>query len=102
MRQDSRRSSWGQDATRHTQCFFIGGLIARGDLGYEEAFVALLAASRAMPAHREPWRNLEERVARSIEAGMERPLALSETEQWVRDFRARMRLKRPTTGAHHG
>ena len=23
-----------QDSTRHAQCFYIGGLIARGDLGY--------------------------------------------------------------------
>ena len=50
-----------------------------------------------MPVYRDPWRNLEERVARSIESGMERPLALSADEQWVRDFRARMRLRRPTT-----
>ena len=52
-----------------------------------------------MPVYRDPWRNLEERVARSIEAGMERPLALSETEPWMRNFRARMRLQRPTTSA---
>ena len=89
----------GQDATRHAQCFFIGGLIARGDLGYEEAFVALLAASRAMPAYGKPWRNLEERVAGSIKAGMERPLPLSDTERWMRDFRARARLK--LAGARH-
>ena len=30
-----------QDSTRHAQCFYIGGLIARGDLGYEEAYAAL-------------------------------------------------------------
>ena len=47
-----------------------------------------------MPAYREPWRNLEERVARSIEAGIGRPLALSETESWMRDFRARMSTRR--------
>ena len=78
-----------QDATRHAQCFYIGGLVARGDLGYEEAFVGLLVAARAMPAYREPWRDLETRVARSLEAGIGRPLTLSETEQWVRNFRAR-------------
>jgi hypothetical protein len=57
-----------------------------------------------MPAYREPWRNLEERVARSLEAGIGRPLAVSETEQWVQNFRARMRLMRPITltGARHG
>jgi Bifunctional DNA primase/polymerase, N-terminal len=91
-----------QDATRHAQCFFIGGLIARGDLDYAAAYERLCEAARAMPAYRDRWRNLEERVARSIEAGMERPLALSEVELWMRNFRARMRLKRPTTGAHHG
>jgi hypothetical protein len=93
-----------QDATRHRMCFYIGGLIARGDLGYQEAYAALLEAACAMPAYREPWRNLETKVARSLEAGIGRPLALSETEQWVRAFRARMRLQRPTasTGARHG
>ena len=88
-----------QDATRHAQCFYIGGLIGRGDLGYEEAYAALLEAACAMPVYRDPWRDLEGRVARSIESGMERPLALSETESWIRNFRARMRLMRPTTSA---
>jgi hypothetical protein len=83
-----------QDATRHRECFTIGGLIGRGDLGYEEAYERLLAAARAMPAYREPWRNLDERVARSLEAGISRPLEISETEAWLRDFRALMALKR--------
>ena len=93
-----------QDATRHAQCFYIGGLVARGDLDYATAYAALLDAARAMPAYREPWRNLDERVARSLEAGIGRPIALSETELWMRRFRARMRLRRPTTsaGARHG
>ena len=34
-----------------------------------------LEAACAMPVYRDPWRNLDERVARSIESGMERPLA---------------------------
>ena len=89
-----------QDATRHAQCYLVGGFIGRGDLGYEESFAALLAAALAMPAYADPWRNLETRVARSIEAGMAAPLPLSETEAWVRNFRARMRLMRP--GARHG
>jgi hypothetical protein len=75
-------------------CFYAGGLVARGDLDYATAFDSLLAAARAMPVHREPWRNLETRVARSIESGMAAPLPLSETEQWVRDFRARMSTRR--------
>ena len=89
-----------QDATRHAQCYLVGGFIGRGDLSYEESFAALLAAALAMPAYADPWLNLETRVARSIEAGMAAPLPLSETEAWVRNFRARMRLMRP--GARHG
>lgn len=89
-----------QDATRHAQCFFLGSFIANGDIGYATAYEALLAAALAMPAYREPWRNLKSRVARSIEAGMAAPLALSETEQWVRNFRARMRAK--LLEARHG
>ena len=89
-----------QDAERHRQCFYIGGLVAHGDVNYEVAYTALLAASLCMPVHRDPWRNLDSRVARSIESGMGRPLALSGTELWIRNFRARMRLKRPE--ARHG
>jgi hypothetical protein len=89
-----------QDATRHRECFYIGGLIGRGDLGYATAYAALYEAACAMPVYREPWRNLEERVARSLEAGISRPLEISETEAWMRNFRARMRLKR--SGARHG
>jgi hypothetical protein len=89
-----------QDATRHAQCFYIGGIIARGDLDYTTAYAALLAAALSMPVYRDPWGNLEARVARSLEAGMELPLALSETEQWVRRFRARLRAK--LIEARHG
>ena len=88
-----------QDGTRHAQCFYIGGLIARGDLGYEEAYAALLGAARAMPVYRDPWRDLESRVARSLEAGIGRPLVISEDELLMRRFRARMRFKRPVAGA---
>ncbi len=62
-----------QDSTRHAQCFYIGGLIARGDIAYVEAYVALLEAARAMPVYRDPWRNLDERVARSLEGGIGHP-----------------------------
>jgi hypothetical protein len=89
-----------QDSTRHAQCYLVGGLIGRGDLGYEESFEALLAAALAMPAYTDPWRNLETRVACSIEAGMAAPLPISANEAWVRNFRARMRLMRPR--ARHG
>jgi hypothetical protein len=93
-----------QDSTRHAQCFYIGGLIARGDLDYATAYERLFEAACAMPAHHGPWPHLDTRVARSIEAGMEHPLAVSETELWMRKFRARMRLMRPTVsaGARHG
>jgi Bifunctional DNA primase/polymerase, N-terminal len=91
-----------QDNTRHAQCHLIGGVIGRGDLGYEEAFIALLGAARAMPVYRDPWRDLESRVARSIESGIGRPLAISEDELLMRRFRARMRFKHPAAGVRHG
>jgi hypothetical protein len=50
----------------------MGGMIGRGDLDYATAFTALVAAAYAMPTYRDPWRNLNERVARSIKAGMVR------------------------------
>jgi Bifunctional DNA primase/polymerase, N-terminal len=63
-----------QEHIRHRECFNIGGMIGRGDLDYATAFTALVAAACAMPTYRDPWRNLDERVARSIEAGMVRLL----------------------------
>ena len=91
-----------QDSVRHRECYTVGGLIARGDISYAEAYAALIEAALAMPTYADPWKNLEERVARSIEAGMGAPLPLPANEQWVRDFRARMRARRPTAGAHNG
>jgi hypothetical protein len=61
-----------QDNTRHHQCFHVGGLIGRGDLDYATAFAALVAAAQAMPVHRDPWRDLDKRVERSIKAGIVR------------------------------
>ena len=58
-----------QDDTRHRQCFLIGALIARGDLDYATAFVALVAAARAMPTYGKPWRDLDKRVERSLKVG---------------------------------
>jgi hypothetical protein len=63
-----------QEHIRNRECFNIGGMIGRGELDYATAFTALVAAARAMPTYRDPWRNLGERVARSIEAGMVRLL----------------------------
>jgi hypothetical protein len=88
-----------QDSTRHAQCFYIGGLIARGALDYAMACRALLAAARAMRAHRDPWRNLEQRVHASIEAGIGRPLPISEAELWLRSLRARLGAQRAALAA---
>jgi hypothetical protein len=63
-----------QEHIRNRECFNIGGMIGRGELDYATAFTALVAAARAMPTYRDPWRNLGDRVARSIEAGMVRLL----------------------------
>jgi hypothetical protein len=61
-----------QDDTRHKQCFFVGALIRRGALDHANAYAAMRAASRAMPAYGKPWRDLDERVAASIARGMGR------------------------------
>jgi hypothetical protein len=87
-----------QDSTRHQQCFYIGGLVARGDLTEAEALDALIAAAKAMPAFGRPWVRLEERVGDSLAAGMQQPLALSDTDQFMRNLRARMRAQRPRHG----
>jgi hypothetical protein len=81
---------------RHQQCSFVGGLVGRGDLDYGTAFDALLGAARAV-GHFPPWRNLEERVARSIVAGMEQPLPLSKVDLLMRNLRSRMRMRRPAS-----
>jgi hypothetical protein len=62
-----------QDDTRHRACFRIGTLIAHGDLDYETALNTLIAATRAMPAYRKPWRDLDERIEASIARGMRAP-----------------------------
>jgi hypothetical protein len=83
-----------RDTTRHAQSYYVGGLVERGDLSYLEAFDALLAAARAV-RHAPPWTGLEEKTARSLEAGMRSPLpALSAEQQWLGGFRMRMRARR--------
>ena len=89
-----------RDVTRHRECYIVGGIVSRGDIDYATAYTALLEASLVMQARGNSWPDLERRVARSLEAGMAAPLPLSPNEQWVRDFRARMRLMRPS--ARHG
>jgi putative DNA primase/helicase len=59
-----------QENVRHAQCFYLGALIGRGELDYETAYAACLAAARAMPTYRDSWRDLERRVERSIKAGI--------------------------------
>ena len=39
----------------------------------ETAVAALLAAANAMPAYREPWRDLEAKVRRAVAEGMREP-----------------------------
>ena len=80
-----------QDSIRHRECYIVGGLIARGDISYAEAYAALLEAALAMPIYADPWKNFEERVARSIEAGMAAPLPLAGDRAMGARFRARMR-----------
>jgi hypothetical protein len=79
-----------RDTTRHRWCFHLGGLIERGELLYPEVYDAVL---RAMSVH-PPRHDLEARVARSIECGMEHPLPISETEIWLRHLRARLAERR--------
>ena len=74
----AQQSSRARAASRTTpdtgNASIIGAMIGRGDLDYATAFTALVAAACAMPTYRDPWRNLDERVARSIKAGMVRLL----------------------------
>ena len=58
-----------QDNTRNAESFFIGLLVGRGVLDRDEALAALTRAALAMPTYGKPWRDLEERVEKSLEAG---------------------------------
>jgi hypothetical protein len=87
-----REASCGErDTTRHRECFTVGGLVGRGDLDEAEAFEALLAAAREMQARGHGWHDLERRVAASLAAGIKRPLPLSEIDQWMRHWCARLK-----------
>jgi hypothetical protein len=61
-----------QETTLHREAFSIGGLIG-ADLSGCEAFAVLLAAAKSIPAHGEPWRNIERKLRHSLSRGMERP-----------------------------
>jgi hypothetical protein len=58
-----------QDNTRNAESFFIGLLVGRGLLDRDEALAALTRAALAMPTYGKPWRDLEKRVEKSLEAG---------------------------------
>jgi hypothetical protein len=45
-------------------------LIGHGVLNEAEAYAALVRAAKAMPAYRDPWRDLEKRVKNSLQAGI--------------------------------
>jgi hypothetical protein len=66
-----------QETTLHRCCFTIGGLIAAGELPYDQTVAALIDAGSQMhdgdPSR--PWTayQIEQKVAGSIRRGMERP-----------------------------
>ena len=62
-----------QEATLNRESYSIGGLVGGGDLALETATAALLAAAKAMPAYREAWKGLEEKVRRAIADGAREP-----------------------------
>ena len=62
-----------QESTLNTECYSIGGLVGGGDLEIETAIAALTAAANAMPAYRDPWRDLETKVRRAVTEGMREP-----------------------------
>jgi hypothetical protein len=83
-----------QHITLNRMTYMVGGVVGRGDLGEDEAFMALLAAAQSMVAYRGPWRGLKELVAGSLAAGMARPLPLSPSELFTRRLHAcRQRLR---------
>ena len=83
-----------RDLTRHQQCYYVGGLIARGDISEAEAFNALLEASLEMQARGHGWHDLEKRVEASLHAGMAHPLPFSPSELFERRLYAcRQRLR---------
>jgi hypothetical protein len=81
-----------RDVTRHRECYYVGGLVGRGDLPEDEAFSALLAASHVMAARDHGWDDLERRVAKSLESGIRRPLPLVDAEQVMRSLQQEGRL----------
>jgi AAA domain/Bifunctional DNA primase/polymerase, N-terminal len=62
-----------QETTLNRECFSIGGFVGAGVLDAETAIAALTAAANAMPAYAEPWRDLEQKVRRSVGEGMREP-----------------------------
>jgi hypothetical protein len=78
-----------RDNVRHRECYTIGGLVGRGDVDEREAYDALLAACQLVPlTGGRPWHKLQERIEKSLAAGIKRPLPLSEVDQWMRHWGA--------------
>jgi hypothetical protein len=77
--------------TCYKQCFFIGGLIERGDIAYETAKPRLLEVIRAVAGrHRPPWRNVDKWVEESIQIGITKPIPLTDTQIFMRSLLARL------------
>jgi hypothetical protein len=88
-----------RDNVRHRECYTVGGLVARGDIDEREAYDALLAACQLVPlTGGRPWHKLEERIKKSLAAGEARPLPLSIVDRFMRDLKARMRVRKPSRG----
>jgi hypothetical protein len=65
-------SNGAQEKTLHREAYSLGGLIGP-DLAEGEALAALLCAAKAMPTYGEPWRDIERKLRRSLNRGLERP-----------------------------
>jgi Bifunctional DNA primase/polymerase, N-terminal len=64
-----------QEFTLNKRAYTVGGMVARGDIAWEEAREELIAAAKRMPIHGKPWRKLDAKVERALEDGMARPLS---------------------------
>jgi Bifunctional DNA primase/polymerase, N-terminal len=62
-----------QEMTLNKECFSIGMLVGGGVIDVKTAVKALTAAAGRMKAYRGPWRNLDRKVSRAIEDGMQKP-----------------------------
>ena len=56
-----------QEFTLNKQAYTVGGMVARGDIPWDEAREELIAAAKRMPAYGKPWRKLDAKVERALE-----------------------------------